>query len=622
MGESLSDQITSLRQLISNRLYFIMVWVGLSQLTIAQDQHLADSLEGIYHQIENTETDKLQILKLLAESHTQTEKKLTYARELIQKSQELDSIGLQFAGYLQLGNALRLKGDLSEALETYFTAASIALDEDIPRDLGIVHITIADVYSIMENHDQSLRYYQSAISILEENGDSVDLATALLNAGDEFTNARMIDSALVYFQRSGQLFEALNYELGVAYTLGNLGLAYAELGRTLEAEMNMDSAVHLLEKIGDYYPVCVYYTYLSDIYWEEGDMVKALKYARESLQIAKNYGLKDQISDANLKLSNLYEASGNLDSSYLYYKDFVLYKDSVTNITSVQEMANLRADYEVSQKQLEVDLLHAERKNQRLVVIAVSIVLLLIALLSIGLYRRNKFIRKTSRIIEQEKKRSDELLLNILPEETAEELKMQGKVEAKKFDSITVLFTDFQGFTAYAEKLPPEQVIETVDYYFSRFDQIMDKFGLEKIKTIGDAYMAAGGLPKPLPDHAERMVRAAVEMVDFVSQTQEEMGFEASEKPFNIRIGIHTGPVVAGVVGTKKFAYDIWGDTVNIAARMESSSNPGKINISESTFLLVKDLFDCNYRGEIAVKNRGILNMYFVQAEKSLVGSP
>jgi len=280
-------------------------------------------------------------------------------------------------------------------------------------------------------------------------------------------------------------------------------------------------------------------------------------------------------------------------------------------------MANLRTDHEVSQKQTEVDLAEQREKNQRNMTIGTAIALLLIGIMAIGLYRRNNFIRKTKQIIEEEKERSDKLLLNILPEETAQELKEKGRVKAKKYEAVTVLFTDFKGFTTYSENLSPEALVETVDFYFSKFDTIIEKHSLEKIKTIGDAYMCAGGLHDNEKDHASRMVLAAMEIASFVEETKNDI--KASDLTFDIRIGINTDPVVAGVVGTHKFAYDIWGDAVNVASRIESNSEAGKINISENTYELIKDSYDCAFRGEIEVKNRGSLKMYFVEGIKSSV---
>ena len=267
-------------------------------------------------------------------------------------------------------------------------------------------------------------------------------------------------------------------------------------------------------------------------------------------------------------------------------------------------------DMQIAQKQIELDLANQQKRTQKIITIASATALFLVFLMAVGLYRRNIYVRKTNAIIEREKDRSESLLLNILPEETALELKESGVVKANKFESVTVLFTDFEAFTAHSENTNPEVLVKRLGDYFTAFDDIIEKYDLEKIKTIGDSYMCAGGLPFPIEDHAIKMVKAAFEILEFV---EDEKSVESDDElSFNIRIGINTGPVVAGVVGSKKFSYDIWGDTVNVASRMESMSEAGKINISEHTFELIKNEFNCEYRGEIAVKNRGKMKMYFV----------
>ncbi|SEA98842.1 Adenylate cyclase, class 3 [Flavobacterium gillisiae] len=373
----------------------------------------------------------------------------------------------------------------------------------------------------------------------------------------------------------------------------------------------------------DYYGISDYLINIADIYSKRNDWPKAVHYAERSLELAQKYGLKEQVSVSNLKLSELYEKGGDTAKSLKYYKDHITYRDSVTNLKAVQQMADLRTNFEVSKKQVQVDLLkkdqeiqHLKTKRQRNLIYAIGFSSFLIILLALGLYRRYKFIKETKVIIEEEKKRSDTLLLNILPEETAQELKQNGRVEAKKFESVTVLFTDFKSFTHYANILPPEKLVESIDYYFSKFDAIMEKYGLEKIKTVGDSYMCAGGLPFPTKDHAEKMILAALEINDFVKRSLTDDS--NCQTRFEIRIGINSGPVVAGVVGSKKFAYDIWGDTVNIASRMETNSEEGRINISENTYALIKDNFSCEYRGEIEVKNIGRMKMYFVNEIGSL----
>ncbi len=598
------------------KLFFFLLLVWMWQIPgLAQDQNLADSLEERYLQKRFTDAEQFELLKTLAEEQNDLDKKLQYANILIDLAISRDSMNYVTSGYIQKGNALKFKGNLSDALQSYFEAARIAVEQKNTQSQGAINVAIADVYSTMGNHERAVTYYRDGFSILQEVGDSVGLATAFLNAGDEYFNYGELDSALLYFERSGEIFSALDYEVGYAYNLGNIGLVYAQHGRHKAAEENITRAVEILERLGDYYPISVYFTYMSDIYLEKGDMDKALDFAYRSLELARLHGLKEQISDANLQLSELYEAGGDTDKAFGFYREYINYRDSVNNISAVQQMANMRADYEVSQKQAEVDLLNAERKNQRLVMIIVSILLALIVILAIGLLRRNRFIRKTSALIQKEKERSDRLLLNILPEETAAELKEKGKVVAKKYESVSVLFADFTDFTQFAEKSPPEELVQTVDYYFSKFDELMDKYGLEKIKTIGDSFMAAGGLPFPTDDHAIKIVRAAMEMITIVEEARRNPDLDVAG--LEIRIGINSGPVIAGVVGIKKFAYDIWGDTVNIAARMESNSEVGRINISENTYNLIRDHFECSSRGALEVKNRGIMKMYFVDQAKT-----
>ncbi len=213
--------------------------------------------------------------------------------------------------------------------------------------------------------------------------------------------------------------------------------------------------------------------------------------------------------------------------------------------------------------------------------------------------------------LRSEKKKSDDLLLNILPSEVANELKEKGSAEAKQFDDVTVMFTDFKGFTQISEKLTPSELVAEIHNCFKAFDNIISKHNIEKIKTIGDSYMCAGGLPVANTTNATDVVNAAMEIQQFMQKHLEQRKIDGKEV-FEIRIGINTGPVVAGIVGIKKFAYDIWGDTVNLAARMEQNSEPGKINISGSTYDLVKNKFTCEHRGKISAKNKGDVDMYFV----------
>lgn len=215
-----------------------------------------------------------------------------------------------------------------------------------------------------------------------------------------------------------------------------------------------------------------------------------------------------------------------------------------------------------------------------------------------------------------QKQKSDDLLLNILPAEIAEELKERGSAAARQYEHVSVLFTDFADFTQHSESLSPEALIRELDECFRAFDGIIERHGLEKIKTVGDAYIAVCGLPVSNEHHALAAVRAALEIRDFMQARAEEQ-----HSSFHIRLGIHSGPVIAGIVGVKKFAYDIWGDTVNTAARMEQHSEAGQLNISAATHELIRGRFSCIYRGELEAKHKGRLGMYFVEAELPFTGA-
>ncbi len=210
--------------------------------------------------------------------------------------------------------------------------------------------------------------------------------------------------------------------------------------------------------------------------------------------------------------------------------------------------------------------------------------------------------------LEKEKNKSDELLHNILPASLVHELKVYGKVRPRRFNSISIMFTDFKSFTYTTSVLPPEELVNELNDIFKNFDALIGKYGLEKLKTIGDSYMAACGIPSEIEDHAIRIIYAAIDFQKMIKERN-----KTSPIKWEMRLGVHSGSVVAGVVGTKKFTYDIWGDTVNIASRMESSGQPGEINISGYTYMLVRDHFDCEYRGKVDTKGKGSIDMYFVK---------
>lgn len=218
-------------------------------------------------------------------------------------------------------------------------------------------------------------------------------------------------------------------------------------------------------------------------------------------------------------------------------------------------------------------------------------------------------------LAEEERNRANSILENIMPDLVAAELKEKGRVTPTHYPIVSVLFADLAGFTKISKGLSPDEMLQELDEMFVGFDSIMEKNGMEKIKTLGDGYMAAGGVPKPNSSNPLDAVRSGLEMVDFVAEMRKK-NIQAAKPGWEVRIGIHTGPIVAGIIGKNKYNYDIWGGTVNTASRMESAGEPGKVNISGITYQLVKDKMRCTSRGHITVKNMGKMDMYFVEGPK------
>ena len=220
-------------------------------------------------------------------------------------------------------------------------------------------------------------------------------------------------------------------------------------------------------------------------------------------------------------------------------------------------------------------------------------------------------IEAQKKLLEEEKQKADKLLYQILPDEIADELKHTGKSKIRLYREVSVMFTDFKGFTKIAENVSPEELVSRLENHFINFDKITAKHLVTPIKTVGDSYMAAGGVPLRNKEHAVQILLAALEIQSYMAQ-RKEVAREEKRDFWELRIGIDTGPVIAGVIGTQRIAYDVWGDTVNVASRMEMTCDAGKINITGRTYEQIKPFFSCSFRGKILAKNKGHINMYYV----------
>ncbi len=316
-------------------------------------------------------------------------------------------------------------------------------------------------------------------------------------------------------------------------------------------------------------------------------------------------------------MAEAFSKNKNFEEAFKYQTFYANLKDSLYADDTKTELARLQTNFELSQKDAQIELSDANLKSERQTMIGITITLGILLLGSIIIYRSYLEKARINKVLDKQKDEIEDLLLNILPAEIATELQTYGVSKPRHFEEVSVLFADFQSFTTIADKMTPDELVEELNECFIAFDNIVGKYGLEKIKTIGDAYMCASNLPSNLPDHSYKIIKAAIEITQFLDTWNYKRDQEGKEK-WNIRIGIHSGPVVAGVVGKKKYAYDIWGNTVNVASRMESAGSAGKVNISAHLYEKVKDRFECVHRGKISAKNIGEVDMYYVVGEIDL----
>ncbi len=349
-----------------------------------QDQKVADSLKKIYQNNNLRDTAQLKLLADLSFNEVNNlGLALQYAEELITLSRAANNSLYLSQGYFQKGNKKRISGDLPEALDAYFKCTEIADKAGFTPEPA-VYAGIADIYGISKKHTDAMVYYKKAIALLRPSRDSIKLASVILNAGEEYRTSYIYDSALLYSEEAKKIYEKKGYALGTAYAIGNMGMVYAGMGKNDLAEKNINTAIPLMEEFGVYYPICEYLLSMCDVYLERNDTATALSYAQRSLQLAGHHHLKEQIRDANFKLAGLYERAGNVEKSYKYYKDYIVFRDSISNLETVEKMGDLSKNYEVSQKQAEVNALNQQKKLQRILLISALIVMgVIIVLISI-----------------------------------------------------------------------------------------------------------------------------------------------------------------------------------------------------------------------------------------------
>lgn len=464
----------------------------------------------------------------------------------------------------------------------------------------------------------ALNYLLQALPLCEKSGDKDSYVVIAGNIGEIYYDNKKFDKALQYFRSS---ITADKSSSNTAFAYNGIGKVYLKEGKRQEALLNHNKALAIAEKMDDKLQIIRSLRGLADVYTSENNTSQALEFYNRARAIGESIQANVELKDIYQLLASSYSKTSNYNKAYLYQTKYADIKDTLYNVETSKKLGKLQFDFDLSKKEGEINLLtkekslkEAEIKAQKQAKTGFAIGLILIIIIAVIIFRNYLQQSKTNRVLDKQKVEIEHLLLNILPQEVAGELQTKGYSKPRHFEDVSVLFTDFKGFTSIADKLSPAAVVEQLNECFMAFDNIIDKYGLEKIKTIGDAYMCAGNIPSPNPNHSYKIIKAGLEILEFINDYNARR-FKDGLEPWEIRIGVHIGPVVAGVVGKKKYAYDIWGSTVNIASRMESNGDPGRVNISAATHEIIKADFACSYRGKIQAKNLGEIDMYFVDYE-------
>lgn len=393
-----------LKLIIFFKACFIIGFIHFCTISFCQDQFKADSLILSLDLYEDANDSlRFEILRKILIYETNQNISLEYANEAYTIAQKARNPLWMFKITLEIGQIYKLKGDLRQALDFLFQSLKYAKKLEDKRHEAVVFTAIGGVYRVENNYSRALGYYNLGINKFREVNDSISLSTTLLNTGELYRIIHSLDTALIYFQESGLIFEKQKYKIGIAYNLGNIGLVYAEQGKNNLAEQNINEAIRILEELGDTYAIAVYDTYMADIYKNKGDYKRAIAYASRSHKEAIKGGFKEQIRDASLKLSELYSDLKDYEKAFNFQSEYLAYRDSINNEETIRKMADLRTEYEVSQKQAEVDLLNIQKRNQQIVGAGLIAVVLLAGALAFTFYRNNKEKQRINVVLQEQK---------------------------------------------------------------------------------------------------------------------------------------------------------------------------------------------------------------------------
>ncbi|MFN8277617.1 MAG: adenylate/guanylate cyclase domain-containing protein [Chitinophagales bacterium] len=487
------------------------------------------------------------------------------------------------AAYSGMGNVLFAKMNYEQSAKMHLMALRIREIEKDKRGLIGTYINLGNAYQRSANLKLAAKMFLQALSLsrrLQEYGLYAHCCLAYSNL---LLDRKQYRRAEHHLKEIFRIHKGNLDDFTLATTSNNLGIVLTRTGRHKTGRKYLQTALEASKRAGLLDEEVRASINLSEALLAGNEIAAARRQLEAILPVTRKKRFRESHMIALRRLSDIFAAEGDHKQALRLFKNYYNLIHQHAREENVEALNRARARYELDRKQREKELFKL----------------------------KNVDLKNALRKLDEEKKKADHLLRNILPDDVANDLKKNGKSDIRHYEEVTIVFADIKGFTSISERETPEMLVNELDYCFRQFDAIMEKYGLEKIKTIGDAYMCACGLPQPRRDHALRAVRASVDMMGFMQHRYRERS-KLGQFAFELRIGINTGPVIAGIIGVKKFAYDIWGDSVNIAARMEQTSEAGQINISATTYNKIKRYYACQYRGEIEAKNRGKLKMYFL----------
>lgn len=607
--------------------------------------------------------DTAYVNKLLQESKlllgSDSAKAVAISQQAIEISKEIGYQKGEATALKNIGIVYYLRQHYLETL-TYWEQ-SLKIFEASDDKIGVANLlnNIAAVYKDRGEDGIALDYALKSLKIAEETGDKLRIISSLTTTASIYHNKKD-PKALDYLLRARELSDAsslgiidgnigeIQFDLGedassknltalaeqyynealkyyqqsikadekavsAAFGYNGIGKAYHRLNKNDLAITHHQQALNIAKTLGDKWNMFKAFQGMANAYMKQGNNQTALAYFNQALPLAEEVENND-VADVYRDMAIAYEEIGDYKNAVNYQKKYNDKTIEIYNAEEEKKMGRLQLMRDIGKKEEQVNTLASEKKIQEQAKMGFAIGLGLILIIAVILFRNYRVKVKTNKILDKQNAEIEGLLLNILPAEVAKELQTTGTSVPKHHNDVAVLFTDFKGFTSIADRMSPSDLVTQLNECFIVFDGIVEKYGLEKIKTIGDAYMCAAGIPSKGERNTYRIVKAAIEIQEWVHQNNAKR-IAAGSEPWDIRIGVHTGPLVAGVVGKKKYAYDIWGTTVNIASRMESNGEPGKVNISAASYELIRSDFNCRYRGKIHAKNIGDIDMYFVESE-------